>query len=314
MPPPVPDMFDSDVKSHAELDPRTLVTKVCVNAIFNGITRDEAIVVQQMSQPPNWARALPSFFRQTDAGTFDERAQRFELQPSNAEATSYQLLEVVDFRWAPSAVVGLENVLEIRVLPLHEHDARRALHAFPTVRGTTDGVLPRDAIASRYSYALARCLRTHLLSGWRAGGIDVDEGTFTCVWLPSGQLCIEAVKSLRYCSQVSDTLGVATGLNLLTPSMLSFLMRHLGHGSIHDALAALRHGGVNAARQAPESSVDPVEAWRAGLGQQANIWLEQWRKAVAQPYGLQDFSSAIDRSFNATLRMFEQAVSGKRRS
>jgi len=314
------DPFDSAVTSHAEFDPHTLITKVSVLSAFNGISRDEAKLVSEMAQPPNWANAVPNFFRRSEPGCWNEHAQHFEPDPAAAALSEYQLLEVVDFRWSPAASTRIENVLDIARQPLEAAEAQRVIRAAPEGRATsTEGTfhaeagLPRGAETTRYRYALSRCVSASLLSGNRRGGIDVDEGSFTSIWLPSGRLCISAVKSIRYEQQANTPAGMATGLNLLAPGMMSFLMRHLAYGSIHDALTKIRSLGGGDRTERPTREVDALGAWASGMEEQASIWFDLWSSARQRPYGWLELSRAMNRSVNASLRAMEQALSGKRR-
>ncbi len=82
------------------------------------------------------------------------------------------------------------------------------------------------------------------------GGLDVDEGTYSAVWV-DGELSVRAVKSIRYSERADVFPGFSALLNLLAPAVTSMLIKQLSHDSILNFVetaqrchAAIAPGGV----------------------------------------------------------------------
>jgi hypothetical protein len=91
-------------------------------------------------------------------------------------------------------------------------------------------------------YELGRCLQSRLLSSWELGGLDVDDGTYTGLWIPdlpdesTGTLYVEAVKKIRYSLQADVFAGFSQILNMLAPSIESTIMNQLAYESTRQFL------------------------------------------------------------------------------
>lgn len=247
-------LVHSDHEVDIAFDIDTSITTVSIWSFFVGVTRPQADAIVEMADPPNWHEAVPAFFERSDPGKLDEATGKFVSNPAAAQTPKshrYQLLEYVEWHWSPQVEGGMVNVLEI------ERPSRKPLTAVALVEDVlrqthadepyasllapkSDGNAPE--LLDQYDYRLVRSVQSMFVSSWQTGGIDVDEGSYACAWLPptskrrDGALFVYSKKALRY-SQRADVLpGFKTLLNLLAPAVTSMLMTHLGYSGIVDFL------------------------------------------------------------------------------
>jgi hypothetical protein len=179
----------------------------------------------------------------------------------------YQIREQVEWHWKPETTGGAINILEINDLGTPFKDrfgGERSNFAAKILERITlanapdkiDASDPFDRIPEKnspaefklaplvtaYSYELVRCLQSRLLSSWEIGGLDVDDGTYTGLWVPSladettGTLYVEALKSIRYSLQADVFAGFSQILNMLAPSVESTIMNQLAYESTRQFL------------------------------------------------------------------------------
>jgi hypothetical protein len=231
-------------------DADTSITTISVWSRFEDVSASEAETIIELSQPQNWAQAVPAFFVASDPVTFDVKTGKFEPAahvPSHVSGKRhYQLREYVEWAWTPSTQGGIVNILDIDELVLEnsELDAvcdrvQRETKTTPIYRNGSPSL--RHTV--NYTYALHRCLQSKFVSNWGPGGLDVDQGHFTATWDDvSKTLFIEAVKEIRYSRQADVLPGFSSLLNLLAPAVTSMLMKHLAYQGVVHFLECEREG------------------------------------------------------------------------
>jgi hypothetical protein len=100
-----------------------------------------------------------------------------------------------------------------------------------------DAGVPAKRLSRHFVYRLIRCKQSKILSAWERGGLDLDDGHYKAMWLPTddagvGTLFIEARKSIHYSRRADVVPGTANLLNLLAPSVTTMLMTQLAFSRI----------------------------------------------------------------------------------
>ena len=236
-------LTDTDIEFNAQ----TFVTQVVVRSVFKDVSRDQALDIATMADPPNWDDAAPTFFTETARVEIDASTGDFHVANppavgngngrSLASPSPYFLYERVEWDWSPLLTGGIINLLKIT--PAEDsYDARSFLKdVFDKVGmenrpalGETRSEPPETLIA--YRYELEECIQSKFVGGWEPKGLDTDEGSYRAVWLPQGDrlgtLVMRAEKSINYSSKAAELFpGLSSLLNLLAPALTSMLMNHL---------------------------------------------------------------------------------------
>jgi hypothetical protein len=243
-----------------DFDSERFVTDVKVWARFEGVSQQDADIIRLMAEPLNWSRAAPFFFKSSEPGDWDTATGKFVPTPVPADRRrvkavaapedkrrprpridrAHKLLEFVEWNWSPQVAGGIANVLDIEPWQLSHQDAVECVQevlAQVKLSGDEDAAREDAAThATHYSYSLFRCLQSKFVSNWEPGGLDIDEGNYTAIWLPSNRVYIRATKSIRYTEQSRGVPGFSTLLNLMAPSVTSMLMRQLSFEGVRHYL------------------------------------------------------------------------------
>jgi hypothetical protein len=220
-----------------QFDEGSMTTSITVFAQFTLVKEHEAQTILANSRPENWSKAVPDFFKRSTPGEWDSAASKFvPFSEIESLGSSFQILEFVNWVWAPSSSGGIINVLDVKSSDVDAGLADEVLMKtkvpndirdrpeYSPVSGSTQHVA--------YEYSLNRCLQSKFLSTWEVGGLDVDEGSFQALWSPNETLSIKAVKRLRYSDDANIVPGFTSMLNLLAPALTNMLMKQLSHDSV----------------------------------------------------------------------------------
>jgi hypothetical protein len=190
----------------------------------------------------------------------------------------YSLLEHVEWEWTPGVFGGVYNVLGIsplspddvsfvntivdKVLKPKDKDENNEQRdkARPAEDSRRTGMGPKETkemyakvlgdsssthFSAQYEYTLERCIQSRFIASWEVGGLDVDDGTYRAVWIPTltpdtGHFLLEVVKRVHYSIYGAVLPEIPMVLNLLAPAVVSMLMKQLGYEGIRDELNKLR--------------------------------------------------------------------------
>jgi hypothetical protein len=241
-----------------DFDADEQITTARVRSRFDGVTAEQAADIIDLSAPVNWAHAAPTFFERSIPVLFDPRSDKLELDrrllardsrarllergEAPARSFDYKLQEFVDWAWTPSLTGGMVNVLAIEEYARDDRKLGEFVDNVVQETGTESLSEPlRPELSIHYTYSLVRCQQSKFVSTWDVGGLDVDEGHLAVVWdQNSHSLFIESQKSVRYSHQADVFPGFSSVLNLLAPSVISMLMKHLAYEGVRDYLEGKR--------------------------------------------------------------------------
>lgn len=219
-----------------------LVTKITVHSWIQGVEEVEAAACVEASHPPNWSKAIDTFYKQSLPVSWNAKAGGFVADEAVAAGGRYDLLEYVTWDWSLQNDGGIANILRIEermptrlevtklVAAIVEKAGEESPHEALLVPrpGSPEAYQTRHAIT--YTYRLVRCLQAKFASIWEPGGLDVDQGSFTVAWLPETHtLYVSGNKALRYSHEADIVPGFANMLNMLAPAVTSMLMKQLAY-------------------------------------------------------------------------------------
>jgi hypothetical protein len=219
-----------------------LVTKITVHSWIQGVTEAEAIACVDKSHPPNWSKAIDTFYKQSLPVSWNARAGGYVADETVKERGRYDLLEYVTWDWSLQNDGGIANILRIEERTPSSGELAELVGAIVDKAGEESAhealLVPRPqseegfetAHAITYTYRLVRCIQAKFASIWESGGLDVDQGSFTVAWLKDTQtLYVSGNKALRYSHEADIVPGFANMLNMLAPAVTSMLMKQLAY-------------------------------------------------------------------------------------
>jgi hypothetical protein len=258
--------LDNPLRSNVGIKFENEISTVTVSAVFENVSAQDADCILENAKPKRWRRAAPHFFKDISWGEFKngtlvECAESLESHRKSAGGTAkaldedhYQIEEFVEWYWKPEMTGGAITILDIKMdieaglQERFEADSWREEfidtivgrvvaenQADPNVTSKhfRPAKLPSGVATTAYSYELLRCEQTKLLSSWEVGGLDVDDGTYIGLWVPTskdtGNLFVEATKAIRYSLQADVFAGFSQILNMLTPTVESTIMNQLAY-------------------------------------------------------------------------------------
>lgn len=219
-----------------------LVTKITVHSWIQGVTEAEAAACVDKSHPPNWSKAIDTFYKQSLPVSWNARAGGYVADETAPTRGRYDLLEYVTWDWSLQNDGGIANILRIDerkpspgelsklVDAIIEKAADESPHEALLVPRPGSQQAFETPHAITYTYRLVRCIQAKFASIWESGGLDVDQGSFTVAWLPETQtLYVSGNKALRYSHEADVVPGFANMLNMLAPAVTSMLMKQLAY-------------------------------------------------------------------------------------
>jgi hypothetical protein len=233
-----------------------LVTKITVNSWIQNVTAVEAQACVDMSYPPNWSKAIKTFYQQSQPVSWSTKAGGYVANDSVATRNGeYDLLEYVTWDWSLQNDGGIANILRIEE---RTPDGKGVEQLVEKIREAADDEsqgesarvpLPSAAAyastrAITYTYQLVRCIQAKFASIWESGGLDVDQGSFTVAWVEETKtLYVSGDKALRYSHEADVVPGFANMLNMLAPAVTSMLMKQLAYHAFVTYLEKSRDPG-----------------------------------------------------------------------
>ena len=219
-----------------------LVTKITVRSFIQGVSEKEAAACIEASHPPNWSKAIDTFYKQSLPVSWNAKAGGFVADEAVAAQGRYDLLEYVTWDWSLQNDGGIANILRIEERKPTQKDVTKLVASIVEKAGEESPhealLVPRPGSAEAYAtshaitytYRLVRCLQAKFASIWEPGGLDVDQGSFTVAWLPETHtLYVSGDKALRYSHEADIVPGFANMLNMLAPAVTSMLMKQLAY-------------------------------------------------------------------------------------
>jgi len=92
-----------------------LVTKITVNSWIQNVTATEADACVEMSYPPNWSKAIKTFYQQSQPVSWSQKAGGYVANDAVATRDGeYDLLEYVTWDWSLQNDGGIANILRIK--------------------------------------------------------------------------------------------------------------------------------------------------------------------------------------------------------
>jgi len=171
------------------------VTKITVNSWIQNVTATEADACVEMSYPPNWSKAIKTFYQQSQPVSWSQKAGGYVANDSVAKRDGqYDLLEYVTWDWSLQNDGGIANILRITE---STPDGKGVEKLVKKIRDAADEETPGESArvplpsggayantrAITYRYQLVRCIQAKFASIWESGGLDVDQGSFTVAWV-----------------------------------------------------------------------------------------------------------------------------------
>ena len=218
------------------------VTKITVHSWIQGVTEAEAAACVDKSHPPNWSKAIDTFYKQSLPVSWNAQAGGYVEDQAAAGGGRYDLLEYVTWDWSLQNDGGIANILRIEerkptakqlsslVAAIVDKAREESDHEALLVPTPTSERAFETPHAITYTYRLVRCIQAKFASIWESGGLDVDQGSFTVAWLPETQtLYVSGDKALRYSHEADIVPGFANMLNMLAPAVTSMLMKQLAY-------------------------------------------------------------------------------------
>ncbi|HWP07397.1 MAG TPA: hypothetical protein VNN72_16715 [Polyangiaceae bacterium] len=218
------------------------VTKITVNSWIQNVTATEADACVEMSYPPNWSKAIKTFYQQSQPVSWSQKAGGYVANDSVAKRDGqYDLLEYVTWDWSLQNDGGIANILRITE---STPDGKGVEKLVKKIRDAADEETPGESArvplpsggayantrAITYRYQLVRCIQAKFASIWESGGLDVDQGSFTVAWVDETKtLYVSGDKALRYSHEADVVPGFANMLNMLAPAVTSMLMKQLAY-------------------------------------------------------------------------------------
>jgi len=219
-----------------------LVTKITVHSWIQGVSEKEAVACVDKSHPPNWSKAIDTFYKQSLPVSWNAQAGGYVADEAVANGGRYDLLEYVTWDWSLQNDGGIANILRIEerkpspvelsklVEAIVEKAAEESPHEALLVPRPSSEAGFETPHAITYTYRLVRCIQAKFASIWESGGLDVDQGSFTVAWLPETHtLYVSGDKALRYSHEADVVPGFANMLNMLAPAVTSMLMKQLAY-------------------------------------------------------------------------------------
>lgn len=232
------------------------VTKISVNSWIQNVTATEADACVEMSYPPNWSKAIGTFYQQSQPVSWSAKAGGYVANDSVATRNGeYDLLEYVTWDWSLQNDGGIANILRIKEQTPDgkgvEKLVKKICDAADEESPGESARVPRPSaagyaktLAITYTYQLVRCIQAKFASIWESGGLDVDQGSFTVAWVDETKtLYVSGDKALRYSHEADIVPGFANMLNMLAPAVTSMLMKQLAYHAFVTYLETSRDPG-----------------------------------------------------------------------